>query len=229
MRRADRLFKIVQYLRGRRLTTAQQLAQWLAVSPRTIYRDVRDLSLSGTPIEGEAGIGYRLKASMDLPPLHFELEEIEALALGANMVEAWSGPSLASAAIAALAKISAALPKDRLSWLEVSRTFVPSFHIPKQHGERFEDIRAAIAQRARLEFVYSNAEGVLSARCVWPLSLYFWGEHWTLAAWCESRAAFRSFRIERMLRIKTGERFPDQAGRRLADFRHSLNKEIKNV
>ena len=57
MRRADRLFRIVQFLRGRRLTTAQQLAKWLQVSERTIYRDIRDLSLTGMPIEGEAGVG----------------------------------------------------------------------------------------------------------------------------------------------------------------------------
>ncbi len=79
MRRADRLFQIVQYLRGRRLTTAAQLATWLEVSERTIYRDIRDLSVSGVPVEGEAGVGYRLSAGFDLPPLMFTLDEVEAL------------------------------------------------------------------------------------------------------------------------------------------------------
>lgn len=59
-RRADRLFQIAQILRGRRLTTAAMLADRLGVSERTVYRDIRDLSVSGVPIEGEAGIGYRI-------------------------------------------------------------------------------------------------------------------------------------------------------------------------
>src|ERR1700683_1191198 len=95
MRRADRLFQIVQYLRGRRLTTAAQLARWLEISERTVYRDIRDLSLSGVPVEGEAGVGYRLSHGFDLPPIMFTLDEVEALVTGARMVEAWGGPALA--------------------------------------------------------------------------------------------------------------------------------------
>ena len=219
MRRADRLFKIVQFLRGRRLTTAQQLSAWLLVSDRTIYRDIRDLSLSGTPIEGEAGVGYRLKGGMELPPLQFEFEEIEALTLGARMVETWSGPKLAGAAASALARIATALPKERRSWLEACRTFVPDFHVPKQVGERFDTVRAAIAAKSKLDFIYADEQKKLSNRTVWPLSLYFWGEHWTLGAWCELREDFRSFRIDRMLRLKQlPVCFPDQSGRRLSDF-----------
>jgi predicted DNA-binding transcriptional regulator YafY len=222
MRRADRLFKIVQFLRGRRLTTAQQLSTWLSVSDRTIYRDIRDLSLSGTPIEGEAGVGYRLKGGIELPPLQFEFEEIEALTLGARMVETWSGPKLAGAAASALAKIASALPKERRGWLEASRTFVPDFHIPKQVGERFDQVRSAIATRTKLNFVYADEQKQLSERTVWPLSLYFWGERWTLGAWCELREDFRNFRIDRMLRLKIlTDKFPDQAGRRLSDFAHA--------
>src|SRR5258705_9073469 len=94
MRRADRLFQIVQFLRGRRLTTAAFLAGRLEVSLRTVYRDVRDLSLSGVPVEGEAGVGYRLRSGFDVPPLMFTLNEIEALAVGARMGETWGGPGL---------------------------------------------------------------------------------------------------------------------------------------
>ncbi|WP_156349286.1 YafY family protein, partial [Burkholderia sp. E168m22] len=95
-RRADRLFQIAELLRGRRLTTAQQLADWLSVSPRTVYRDVRDLQLSGVPIEGEAGIGYRLNRNASLPPLTFTAEELAALATGARMLETWGGARFAS-------------------------------------------------------------------------------------------------------------------------------------
>lgn len=219
MRRADRLFRIVQYLRGRRLTTAAQLAAWLKVSERTIYRDVRDLSITGTPIEGEAGVGYRLRGGFELPPLMFELEEVEALTLGARMVEAWSSPELGAAALAAIAKIATALPVERRQWLEASRTFVPQFHIPKQLGERFELLRRAIRDRRIVHFVYADAEKRLSERRVRPLSLYFWGEHWTLAAWCESRNDFRSFRLDRVIRVQVTEDIAaNEPGKRLADY-----------
>ena len=219
MRRADRLFRIVQFLRGRRLTTAQQLAKWLQVSERTVYRDIRDLSLSGTPIEGEAGVGYRLRGGFELPPLMFELEEIEALTLGARMVEAWSSPQLGAAALSAIAKIATALPAERRQWLEASRTYVPQFHIPKQLGERFELLRSAIRDRRKVHFVYADVEKNLSERRVRPLSLYFWGEHWTLAAWCEARDDFRSFRIDRVIRLQvTADTFNDEAGKRIADY-----------
>ena len=219
MRRADRLFRIVQFLRGRRLTTAAQLAKWLLVSERTIYRDVRDLSLTGTPIEGEAGVGYRLRGGFELPPLMFDVDEVEALTLGARMVEAWSSPQLGVAALSAIAKIATALPAERRQWLEASRTYVPQFHIPKQLGERFELLRGAIRDRQQVHFVYADVEKKLSERRVRPLSLYFWGEHWTLAAWCEARENFRSFRIDRVIRLQvTDERFNDESGKRLADF-----------
>src|SRR2546422_10532595 len=98
MRRADRLFQIVQFLRGRRLTTAAHLAGRLGVSLRTVYRDVRDLSLSGVPVEGEAGGGYRPRAGFHVPPLMFTLNQIEALAGGARLGEGWGGAGLAQSA-----------------------------------------------------------------------------------------------------------------------------------
>lgn len=67
MRRADRLFQIVQKLRGGRLVTARQLAEKLEVSERTIYRDIADLQSTGVPIDGEAGVGYILREGFDLP------------------------------------------------------------------------------------------------------------------------------------------------------------------
>src|SRR5437899_1479879 len=110
MRRADRLFQIVQRLRRRGVTTAAQLAQALEVSERTVYRDVRDLQLSGVPILGEAGVGYALPRGFDLPPLMFTEEELEALVVGARMVQAWGDQKLARAAEDALSKIETVVP-----------------------------------------------------------------------------------------------------------------------
>ena len=113
MRRADRLFQIVQLLRRRRtVTTAKQMAGKLEVSERTVYRDIRDLVLSGTPIDGEAGVGYRLRPDYDLPPLMFDREEIQALVLGARIVRQFGDPALARASDSILNKVAAVLPRD---------------------------------------------------------------------------------------------------------------------
>src|ERR1051325_1568733 len=113
MRRADRLFQIVRLLRQRRkATTATHLAQWLGVSERTVYRDIRDLVLAGTPIDGEAGVGYRLRPGYDLPPLMFDRDEIQALVLGARIVRQFADPALSRASDSILNKVAAVIPAD---------------------------------------------------------------------------------------------------------------------
>jgi predicted DNA-binding transcriptional regulator YafY len=223
VRRADRLFRIVQHLRGRRLTTAAFLADRLGVSLRTVYRDVRDLSLSGVPIEGEAGVGYRLKSGFDVPPLMFTLNEIEALAVGARMVEAWGGPVLAESARSAIEKIVAALPAERRLAVEQTRLYAPGFHVDGKSMQRLEAVREAIGARRVLRLDYRDAGNKPSAREIWPLALYFWGGAWTIGAWCESRDDFRNFRVDRVAELETlGRRYPDQPGRRLADFLRAM-------
>ncbi len=219
MRRADRLFEIVQTLRGRPLTTARQLAEWLAVSERTIYRDVADLAASGVPIDGEAGVGYRIRPGFDLPPLMFTLNEIEALTLGARIVESRGGPALAQGARSALAKIAAALPRDKRAALESSRLFAPAFFVDPRPGERLEAMRQALADRRVVQLGYKDGDGRTSQRRVRPLGLYFWGEAWSLAAWCELREDFRNFRLDRIVDLTLlPERFADEPGKRLEDF-----------
>lgn len=224
MRRADRLFQIAQYLRGRRLTTAKQLSEWLTVSERTIYRDIQDLSLSGVPIEGEAGVGYRVKPGFDLQPLMFSPDEIDALVIGMRMVQAWGGPQLAASSAAALAKITLALPKDKRDFVEATAMFAPRFHIDPSHGERLEAIRQAIAQRNKLQLQYIDAKDRTSQRIVWPLAMFFWGGTWSIAAWCETRSDFRSFRLDRIQDFQIGKHYPDQSGRRLPDFNRAVRK-----
>jgi predicted DNA-binding transcriptional regulator YafY len=223
MRRADRLFQIVQHLRARRLTTAAQLAEWLHVSERTIYRDIRDLSLTGVPVEGEAGVGYRLGKDFDVPPIMFTLDEVEALATGTRMGESWGGPVLASSARSALAKISLALPASRRGDVEQTRLFAPRFHLDAgltaQVGLQLETIRQAILQKRKIDVQYLDAKDRFSQRRVWPMGLYFWGATWTVIGWCETRKDFRNFRVDRMRAVAmTEDTFREGEGRSLADF-----------
>jgi predicted DNA-binding transcriptional regulator YafY len=227
VRRADRLFQIVQHLRLRRTrTTARELARKLTVSERTIYRDMQDLCRSGVPIEGEAGVGYILRG-FDIPPLMFTREEIEALVVGARMVETWTTDQLAVAARQALAKIQAALPERLKAEIDKSRIFAIDFRrgdmdegesAPPPAPVPFDIIRRAIAETRLVAFQYRKEDGESSGRSVQPLGLYFWGKAWTLAAWCEWRGDFRQFRLDRMTGLAAGELFEAQPGRTLDDF-----------
>jgi predicted DNA-binding transcriptional regulator YafY len=219
VRRADRLFQIVQHRRARRLTTAAALADLLSVSERTIYRDIRDLSLSGVPVEGEAGVGYRLAKGFDVPPIMFTLDEVEALVTGARMVEAWGGPALAASSRSAVTKITLALPASRRQDIERTRLFAPDFHIDPRTGLQLESIRQAIQHRRKVRMEYEDGKKQTTHRTVWPLGLYFWGSTWTLAAWCETRVDYRSFRLDRIGLVQLlDEPFEEQSGKSLRDF-----------
>ena len=219
MRRADRLFQIVQALRGGRLVTARQLAERLEVSERTIYRDIADLQGSGVPVEGEAGLGYILQSGFDLPPLMFSREEIVALVAGARLIRAWGGHEMARAAEEALIKIGAVLPEAERARAEAVQ--VHAFPMPQLDDatrERLDRIERAVEDRARLTLDYADVDGAVTQRPVRPLGLWFWGKVWTLVAWCELREDFRMFRVDRIRQMTTGETFRPERGKSLRDF-----------
>ena len=219
MRRADRLFQIIQFLRTRRVTTAQWLARRLEVSERTIYRDIQDLVASAVPIEGEAGVGYVIRKGYDLPPLMFDADELAALALGASMVDSWTDPDLARAAQSALSKIESALPPERRERMEHSRMFSPMQRVSPETASLMAELRRAMDQSCKVRLRYTRLDGEVSERVLWPLGLFFWGRVWTLGAWCELRQALRNFRLDRIDRLQRLEEcYPDQPGRRLADL-----------
>ncbi len=227
MRRADRLFQIVQHLRARRLTTAAQLSGWLGVSARTIYRDIRDLSISGVPVEGEAGVGYRIDRAYDLTPLMFTPDEVEAVVVGLRMAEAFAGPSLRSAARMALDKVALALPQQRRAEIEQPQLFAPTFHLDPAMGERVETVRQAIAARRKLEVTYRDKKARESRRVLRPLGLYFWGTGWSLAAWCESRKDFRSFWLHNMSScVSLDATFEVEPEKSLAEFLKSVGATL---
>lgn len=226
MRRADRLFAIVQALRGRRLTTARQLAARFHVSERTIYRDVQELAVSGVPIIGEAGVGYALDKSFDIPPIMFELDELEALVIGARMVGAWGGTTLAQSAERALEKIAGVVPASRRHVIDTTQVYAPDFHVNRDIGARFEVMRQAVKQKSVVHIDYADEAGRPSTRDLRPLALHFWGERWTVAAWCESRMDFRMFRLDRIREMQPLARtFRDEAGKTFADFLRALERE----
>ena len=220
MRRADRLFQIVNVLRRRRTaTTATHLAERLGVSERTVYRDIRDLILTGTPIDGEAGVGYRIRPGYDLPPLMFDRDEIQALVLGARMVRQFGDPALARASDALLGKVAAIVPKDLAPLVAETRLFVPSTIGAGQSADALTLAREALIAGRKLELSYAKADGAATKRTVRPLGIFFWGRTWTLAAWCELRQDFRNFRLDRIAAsTMLDETFEDEAGKALRDM-----------
>lgn len=219
MRRADRLFRLLFLLADGRITTAAALAASLEVSERTVYRDVADLLAAGVPIDGEAGVGYRLRKGFRLPPLMFDVDELQALLLGSRMVQGWSDPALGGAAQAAMAKIRSVLPAAMRERAAGQEMLVPDFHVPAAMLAPMGLLRAAINASRKVRFAYLRADGAASERQVWPLTLVYWGQTWTLGAWCELRGEFRSFRLDRMSRLGLAdEGFDGRRGGLLRDF-----------
>ena len=198
MRRADRLFAVVQQLRRREVITAAQLGARLEVSERTIYRDVADLVASGIPIEGEAGVGYRLGRDAELPPMAFTAAEIQALVLGARMVETWGDGDLRTAARSVLTKVEAVLPPAERHAVHDAALYSPSWHVDETARQHLGALRHAVDRRRRVSIAYRDREDAVSRRTIRPLGLFHWGRTWTVAAWCELRTDHRSFRLDRI-------------------------------
>lgn len=219
MRKAERLFQLITLLRGRRLAiTAKRLAEALEVSERTIYRDIQALMLSGVPIEGEAGIGYRLDRHFDLPPLMFTSEELLALMLGSKMVQTWGDSVAAKGAVSALDKISAILPDHIKQQDQSELLLVPDFLQNKALAKLASDIREAVQSCQTINIEYQDEQKRFSTRNIEPLGLVYWGGKWTMIAFCLLRQDYREFRIDRILSLT-----------RLAiKFSHDDSKSLKH-
>jgi predicted DNA-binding transcriptional regulator YafY len=203
MRRADRLFRIVQFLRMGRLLTAEKLAEKLQVSQRTIYR----------------GVGYTLRRDMDLPPLMFTRGELTALVLGARLVRAWGGAENVLGADQALQRIEAVLPPDLRTEFDSILLYAPGYRMKQHLRERLDSLHGACKARHAVTFDYTREDGEQSHRTVRPLALTFWSGVWTLTSWCELRDDFREFRLDRMAEVAVLERiFVPKKGQRLEDY-----------
>lgn len=228
MRRADRLFQIVQQLRGGRLVTARMLGERLEVSERTIYRDIADLQSTGVPIDGEAGVGYLMREGFELPPLMFSRDEIVALVAGARMVRAFGGAQMARAAEEALVKIGAVLPEAEKARIARTEIHMPDWVIDDEQRRAIDVLEHAIEDRTVLTVDYRDGAGASSKRDIRPLGLWFWGKVWTLVAWCELRHDFRAFRIDRIAVMDpAGRAFRPERGKQLADFYRRMERAEK--
>jgi predicted DNA-binding transcriptional regulator YafY len=196
MRKSTRLFEIIQLLRSARgPLTAEDLAQALEVSPRTIYRDIAALQAMRTPIAGEAGVGYVLQNGYDLPPLNFDQEEIEALRVGLAMLQRTGDRSLQQAADRVSRKIDALhCPAD---WLRIATGGAPADDTNKGCVS-IALLRQAIRDERKLRLTYRDVNDAETTRTVRPVALVYHLDCTLLASWCELRGGFRHFRTERI-------------------------------
>lgn len=219
MRRADRLFALVQLIRGRRLSTAAWLAQRLEVSLRTIYRDVADLQVQGVPIEGEAGVGYRLGNGFDLPPLMFTADEAQALVVMNRLAQQWLDPAMAQAAEMAVSRVLSVMTPVQRERAVRTPVYSPPWGLSADEQPHLQTWREASQTQHILHLCYRDAEGRDTERSVRPLGSFYWGKVWTLVGWCEQRKGFRSFRLDRVQALRpTEQHFVQAEGQRLIDY-----------
>jgi predicted DNA-binding transcriptional regulator YafY len=219
MRRADRLFHLVQLIRGRRLSTGEWLAARLQVSLRTVYRDIADLQAQGVPIEGEAGVGYRMGQGFELPPLMFSQAEAKALVACVRIAQTRLDPELARAAEQALHKIVGVLPASLRAAAESMVLHAPVSSIDDQTLLRLQTLRQATEAKSKLRLHYRDLNEQASERTVRPLGCFYWDAVWILSTWCELRQDFRNFRVDRIESLQVSDdSFRDEPGRTLADL-----------
>lgn len=219
MSRTDRLFDLMQILRDGRLHRAQDMAEALNVSVRTIYRDMDTLIASGFPVEGERGVGYITTAPVTLPPLNLTMRELEALHLGMAVVAEAADDALQEAARTLSAKIDAALPEDRTAPPQGWGLAVYPFADASAGYEHLPLIRTAIRARQKLRLRYEDDAGAVAERTIRPLRLDYWGRIWTTTAWCEHSDGFEVFRMDRVRHLDVlPELFLDEPGRTLEDY-----------
>jgi predicted DNA-binding transcriptional regulator YafY len=220
MRRADRLFDIIQTLRAAaHPLTAAALADRLEVTVRTIYRDIAALQASRVPIEGAPGIGYVLRRGFDLPPLMFTADEIDAIAVGARHVRRLRDPKLQQAAESVLAKVSAVVPEALRPYLRPPPFYVSEGSAPAVTGVDLAEIRDAIHAARKMAITYVDEKGRRTTRTIRPIAMAYYVDVTVIAAWCELRNDFRHFRADRITAARLlDERFTSESARLTAQW-----------
>ncbi|MCP4818533.1 MAG: YafY family transcriptional regulator, partial [Shimia sp.] len=214
-----RLFDLIQILRDGRLHRASDLAEHMEVSVRTIYRDMDTLVASGIPVEGERGVGYILRAPVFMPPMALTQVELEALHLGAALVRQTADAELQDAATRVLTKVDQAMPDPMFGGLDGFGKEIFAAPEVEASFELMPLIRRAIRERLVLAIEYLALNGNRTRRRIRPLQMEYWGRAWTMTGWCETRADFRVFRIDRIATcLDAGETFVEEDGKDLATY-----------
>jgi predicted DNA-binding transcriptional regulator YafY len=199
VRRAERLFQIIQILRRSSFAvTAAVMAKELEVSTRTVYRDIADLMAQRVPITGEAGLGYLLAADYDMPPLMLTPAELEAIVLGAQWVARLDDPLLSPAGRDVLAKVLTVIPAHLRPFVAEPSTSVAPRLVTAKEVVDMGILRDAIRKRVKLRLLYRAENGEETERTVRPVVLGYSDTNRVLIAWCELRQGFRHFRTDRM-------------------------------
>jgi predicted DNA-binding transcriptional regulator YafY len=226
MRRADRLFRIIQILRrARKPVTAGAIAGELETSLRTIYRDIAQLMADRVPIRGEAGMGYVLEGGFDMPPLMLTPDEIEAAMLGAQWVRDHGDPQLGRAAADLVAKIGAVIPEHlRPILMEPALTALSAWPRPPDMIDMAR-VRAAIRTQGKIALIYRDEQERETQRTIWPIAVSYWESVRIIVAWCEKRNAFRHFRTDRVSAAEfLGQRYPTPRMRLRAAWMNELKE-----
>ncbi len=224
--RASRLVSVLLLLQTRGRMTAQQLADTLEVSVRTIYRDIGSLSASGVPVYGDAGPagGYQLLGGYRTRLTGLTAAEAQALSL-AGLPAAAAELGLGSPLAGAQLKLQAALPAELRDQAAV---VAERFHVDAtgwyQESDRVPYLAAvadAVWRQRRIEISYRRwAAPAEVTRTLDPHGIVMKAGSWYLIArhQAQSGQALRTYRISQILSVTTlGESFEREPGFRLAD------------
>jgi len=215
MNRVDRLFAILLRLQSAGRLRAEDLAAAFEVSRRTIYRDIRALAESGVPIVSLPGEGYELVEGFYLPPLLFTENEAVALFLGARFLIQQAKGALPVAAERAIEKISVVLPKE-LRQRVSSLTDIIAFFAPSEpldlDAPQLTRLQHAIRNHQVVHLRYhSLSNDEITDRDIEPYRLHYSEGVWYVEGYCRLRQDIRSFRLSRVIDLKTRkEAFQDR-------------------
>lgn len=219
MKRVERLFQLMQLMRGGRVLTSQHLSEELGVSSRTIYRDIGDLVECGVPIDGQSGVGFLLRDERELPAIIFTEDELQALALGAEMVRVWSDRGLGDASETAIRKLEKVLPRSLKARIHLNGIEVRGVQMPEDDSDKLKIIRGSLKAGEKLALSYSTSEDIVTRRIIRPMWLSCWSGVWSVGAWCELRGELRTFHADRIVGVeRTTELFDQTADCGLHDY-----------
>ena len=195
-----RLFELLCLLLERGRMTAPQLAEHFEVSVRTIYRDIDALSAAGVPVYSTPGKGggVSLLEGYTLHRAAFTEEEQQLTALRSLPGDAGQGTA------ETLSKLSALFRRREPDWLQVE---LSRWGSAGADNAKFVQLKEAILSRRVLSFTYVGASGQTTRRSVLPARLVFKSRDWYLQGFCLERAAYRTFKLTRMLEPEPGAPF----------------------